>query len=424
MINLRNIKPPPLDVRRYKKFQPALYAKLIKAAKKIQGKNIIHINSSANGGGVAELLRGQISFERSLGLKSEWYILEAPKNFFAVTKKIHNQLQGKDGRIGKEEKSHYLSINRQLEDKLKKIIGNLNSGIVVIHDPQPLPLIQAVPKNFSTVCRLHVDMETPNPEIINFLKPYLLKFQNIILSNKIFVGALSGIKKSKIKIIPPAIDPLSRKNRPMKLQDARKLLKKLQINYSKPLVTQVSRFDPWKDPLGVIKAFCIAKNKIPNLQLALAGSAADDDPEGSHIYKKIKRYTRGYKDIFLFSDMEKKAKIKMPEDIFINSLYTISDIIIQKSLREGFGLTITEAMWKRKPVIAGMASGSKLQIKNKRNGLLVSSPEETARAIIELLRKPKLRNKIGKAAHQSVLKKFLLPQYIFSHLKLYLKSRP
>lgn len=401
----------------YEKIQPEVCADLREIAGKVGGKRILHINSSGNGGGVAELLRSQIPFERSLGLESDWYVMDPPKDFFVITKKIHNLLQGESGRLSQKEKSYYMSVNGAMENELKNILAEAGSGTVIIHDPQPLPLIHFIPKNFSTILRLHVDLQSPNPEMMEFLRPHILKYGKVIISSKDYARSMPWLDKERLEIIYPAIDPLSKKNKPMTKEEAREILKTLPINFSKPLVTQVSRFDPWKDPLGVIRAYYIAKNKIPGLQLALAGSFADDDPEGQHIYEKIKKIVHGDNDIYLFSNA--KESIASPTDDFISALYTISDVVLQKSLREGFGLTITEAMWKKKPIIAGMASGPRLQIKNKKNGILVSSPEEAGSAIVELIGNRKLGEKLGKAAHDSVLNSFLLPNYVLNNLKLY-----
>jgi len=406
-------------IAEYRKLNPQIYQNSIRMAKKLRGRIVIHINSTLYGGGVAEILRSQVPLENSLGLKSYWLTMKAPRRFFVITKKIHNLLQGRAGLLTEKEKNFYLSINQEFGKSLRRFCKKFSSGIVVIHDPQPLPVISSIPDNFSSILRLHIDLSTPNPNTLDFLRPLITKYSLTILSDPDYYRlSFPWLKKSKVKITFPAIDPFSEKNRFMDNRVAEDIVKQFSINPLKPIVTQISRFDPWKDPLGVIRAYYLAKNKIPELQLVLAGfSVAKDDPEALTVFEKVKKHVKGDQDIHLFS---KPKKIKdMSIDTFINALYTASLIIIQKSLREGFGLTITEAMWKGKAVIAGLTEGATLQIKNNKNGILVSTPEETARAIVRLIKNEKLRNRLGKAAHQSVKRKFLMPRFILDSINCY-----
>lgn len=409
---------PDDSFRKYKKINPQIYQRLIQTAKKIRNQKIIHINSAPYGGGVAEILKSQVLLENSFGLKSYWFTIKAPRHFFVITKKIHNLLQGKGGLLSKKEREFYLSINRELKDSLQKFLTQLKSGIVVIHDPQPIPLIGFIPKTFSSILRFHLDLSTPNPATLDFLRPFIDQYHLVIVSNKDYCLALPWVKKSKIKVIFPAIDPLSEKNRLMDPAISRIILEQFGINCSKPIITQVSRFDSWKDPLGVIRAYYLAKNKIPELQLVLAGFfQAQDDPEAISVFEQVKKHARGDPDIHLFSNLKNLKDIS--HDVFINALYTASLLTIQDSLREGFGLTITEAMWKGKVVVARITSGALLQIKNEKNGILFSSSEETAKAIIRLIKNEKLRQRLGKAAHQSVKRKFLMLRLILDNIKSY-----
>lgn len=410
-----------VNIKSYKNLNFKIYQNILEIAKKIKNQKIIHINSTAYGGGVAELLRSQVISEKKLGLKSHWLTIEAPKSFFVITKKIHNLLQGKNDLLTEKEKILYLTINKKLGKLLRYFCQRFKSGIIIIHDPQPLPLISFIPTKFFPILRLHIDLSSPNPTTMEFFRPYIMKYRFVVISNPEYRKSMYWLPKSKIKIIMPAIDPLSLKNKSMNLNTANRILEAHGINTTKPIITQISRFDPWKDPLGVIRAYYLAKNKIPNLQLVLAGFFfAKDDPEAKDIFEKVKKHAKNDPDIHLFSNPKQLKNTS--NDIFINALYTASTLIIQKSIREGFGLTITEAMWKEKPVIAGITSGTSIQIKNRKNGILVESPEKAAKAIINLIKKEELRKKLGKAAKKSVQKRFLFPRYLLDNLKLYLIS--
>lgn len=402
----------------YKKIDPKSYRSISKIAKKIRKKTIIHVNATPNGGGVAEILRSQIPIEKSFGLESRWLVIKTGKKFFNATKKIHNLLQGKPGFLSEKEKKLYLFVNGQLKKQLSKFLKQFKSGIVIIHDPQPLLLFGAIPKNFSSVLRLHIDFSSPNPSALEFLRPFIINYGSVIISNKDYLPSFPWLKKSKTKIIYPAIDPFSEKNKPMSKTIAEKIIAQHGINPTNPIISQISRFDAWKDPMGVIKSYYLAKNKIPNLQLALIGFfESQDDPEAVSIFKKIKKYAKNDPDIHLFYSPRQLKNIS--DDILINAMQTASQAIIQASIREGFGLTITEAMWKEKPVIARITSGSLLQIKNNKNGILINSPEETAEAVIRLLENKKLREKLGKSAKLSAKKRFLMPRFVLDNMKFY-----
>lgn len=409
---------PQFDIRKYRALNPAIFKKLDDLSKKIKNKTIIHINATPLGGGVAELLRSQILFERALGFDSRWLIIKARDDFFDVTKKIHNLIQGKPGSFTQKDKETFLNVNVDLGESLKEYLKNFKSAVVIIHDPQPMPLIDFVPKNFPSIIRLHIDMSTPNPAIMDFLRPLIIKYDEIIHSSEEYTKCMLWADKSKIRIVYPAIDPFTEKNTGMSHRTARAIMEQFEINITKPIVTQVSRFDPWKDPMGVINAYYLAKNKIPDLQLVLAGFFfAKDDPEAISVFEKVKKHAEGDHDIHLFEDPRKLKEVS--NNVFINALYTASTVVIQKSLREGFGLTMTEAMWKAKPLIAGITTGALIQIKNGKNGILVSSPKEAGEAIVKLIKNPKLAEKMGNAAHKSVKKNFLMTRYILDMVNSY-----
>jgi len=417
MAKLTEVKLKIKEIKDYEKFNTKDYEKLISVLKKIKGKTIIHISATAagGGGGVAEILKSQIPLEISLGLQSHWLIIEASEKFFKITKKIHNLLQGSNDKLTKEEEDFYLKKGQELGKTFEKFLRKFKTGTIIIHDPQPLTIINFIPNNFKTILRIHPDLSTPNKKTLNFLEPFIGKYQTIILSSKDYK---KNLWVKKIKIITPSIDPLSPKNIPMCLSEADKIISSFGLNCSNPIIAQVSRFDKWKDPMGVLKAYRLAKKKIPNIQLVLSGFfLAKDDPEAPTIYKKIQKYDKDDKDSFIFSNP--KILKNISNEIFINALYTASDIIIQKSIREGFGLTVTEAMWKGKPVIAGKTSGTSLQISNNKNGILINTPKEASEAIIKLLKNKGLRKKLGKSAQISVKNKFLILKFLLKNIKAY-----
>ncbi|OHA06305.1 MAG: hypothetical protein A2934_05185 [Candidatus Sungbacteria bacterium RIFCSPLOWO2_01_FULL_47_10] len=405
----------------YKPFSPKTVLLLKKTAKKFRGKAIIHINATAHGGGVVEILKSQVPLERSLGLKSYWLVIKAKPSFYEITKKIHNLLHGKEGGLTEGEKKEYIAVNKALATSFRAFCGKngISSGIVIVHDPQPLGMIHGIPKEFFPVLRLHIDLLTPNVDAVRFFEHSMDAYPVIVVSNAEYINPLSAFAFSKkIFVLPPALDPLSEKNVPMTPEAARMILAQFNINYLDPIVTQVSRFDPWKDPMGVIQAYYIAKNSVPNLQLVLAGFiVAKDDPEAERIFDTVKKHAKGDPDIFLFSDPRNLGSVS--NEIFISALYTASSVVVQKSVREGFGLTMTEAMWKGKVVVAGDTSGGRLQIKNNRTGILVKSPEEAGRAIARLLKSETVRIRLGRAAHRSVARRFLLPIFLLKNIRLY-----
>ncbi len=415
------IRTPKVNIKNYAQFDARQYQKILNLAKKLTGAKILHINSSGSmgGGGVAELLKNQIPLEQSLNLDSRWLVIKAPVDFFQVTKKIHNLLQGKSGALSIKEKRLYLNQLNILSDEISKYLEKIKQRIiVVIHDPQPLPIIDYLPPNAVAVARLHIDLSQPNKLMLDFLRPYLEKAQRVILSNHRFRPSWLASKKTIISY--PAINPLSLKNKTLSLNRARSILKKIGLDTTRPIITQVSRFDHWKDPQGVVEAYYLAKKHLPNLQLVLKGDIiAQDDPEAKIIFEQVKKECQGDPNILLQYSPQLPPRVNYYT--LINALQQGSDIIIQKSLREGFDLTCAEAMWKGKAVIAGNVGGLKIQIQDGKNGFLVNSAQECAQRIVELIKNPKLAKKLGQRARQAVQKKFLIPRLILDHLKIYQK---
>ncbi|PIQ92055.1 MAG: glycosyl transferase family 1 [Parcubacteria group bacterium CG11_big_fil_rev_8_21_14_0_20_39_14] len=381
-------------------------------AKELKGLKVTFVNSTPRGGGVTEILKSLVGLMLGIGLKTEWHIIPPGRKFFGLTKELHNALQGKEFSLSFKARRLY----QHHMERSAELMLDMESNVWIINDPQPAGVIHYLPNFHPSVAHFHIDTSHPNKDTWNFIEPILLAYDKIIFSAKEFVA--STLPKRKIKIFAPAIDPLSDKNKPLSLQTAKTILESFGIDPTKPLVTQVSRFDPWKDPMGVIQAYYLAKNKIPNLQLALVGLfLAFDDSEAMRIFKQVKKHAGGDPDIFMFSDPQELGSLKV--DIFVNAFQVGSDVILQKSIREGFGLTVAEAMWKEKPVIGGNVGGIKIQIKNGENGFLVSSPQETAKRIVQIIKNPALAEKMGKNAHQTVKEKFLMPRLLRDYLKLF-----
>lgn len=380
-------------------------------AKKLQGLKIIHINATPNGGEVAELLKSLVPLMTSIGLKAEWYSLKANTVFFEITKKIHNALQSGHGNITEKEKKIYLDYNKKLAIYVKKI----KADIWIIHDSQSMPIAFMNPKIYPAIWRCHIDISRPSRPVWNFLKPFLEGYDRLIFTIPDY--ARNYLSENKKVFFSPAIDPLSETNQPMTQAEAKRIIHNFGIKTEKPIITQISRFDPYKDPIGVIKAFIIAKEKIPDLQLALLGiPIAKDDPESVAVFAEVKKYARNFQDIHLFYNIK---NIDISVGKFVNAFQTGSDIILQKSTKEGFGLAIAEAMYKKKPVIGGNTGGIKLQIQDGKNGYLVNTPQECAKRIVELLLNPKLAEKLGAAAKKRVENNFLMPRLLNDYLTLF-----
>ena len=411
------------DISQYRQFGPKRYNRLVKLGEKIKNTTIVHVNATARGGGVAEILHSQVPLERSLGLNSIWLALIAPAEYFEVTKKIHNQMQGQTGALGDEQKLTYLNHLNTLGGELARFLKRLKGAtLVVLHDPQTIPIINYLPAGVRNALRIHIDLSHPNAHTMEFLKPYIKKFNRVIMSNPKFRP--KWLSKKQTIISYPAINPFNVKNRYMPETRAKTILKKIGIDTTRPLITQVSRFDRWKDPFGVIEAYLLAKKKIPGLQLLLEGfSIAKDDPEGKTTYKRLAKQFNGDRDLYILGDPKILQKIRINFEAFVNAAQRGSDIVLQKSVKEGFGMTVTEGMWKGKPVIGGNVGGIKLQIKNGVNGYLVDSPEDCAGRIIQILKNPRLAKRIGRQAHKTVRQNFLMPSLLLAHLKLYRELR-
>jgi trehalose synthase len=411
---------PVLPFSEYSRFGVKDFKAVRSRAAKLKGRRILHINSTEKGGGVAEILSSQVGLERGLGIDSRWIVLRPSRDeFFLATKKIHDLLQGKKDRMTDQEKQLYFEESKLMASEVDRFLQHHLPDLLIIHDPQPLVLGCSFPNGTRKVLRLHIDLSEPDTGTVDFLRPYIQQYHGLIVSRKDYRFSWNG--HSGGSVIMPAIDPLAEKNREMSVQQAREILSFHNIHPDRPIVSQVSRFDLWKDPLGVIEAYDHAKNKIPNLQLLLVGlSQARDDLTALEIFNLVKRRAGRDTSIHLFIDPDHLGDIS--NDTFVNAVQTGSDVVIQKSTREGFGLTVTEAMWKGKTVIGGNVGGISLQLKNGKNGFLVSSPKETAKRIVQILRDGDFGERLGREARKTVQKQFLLPRYLKENFDVYLRA--
>ncbi len=372
------------------------------AAERLEGKHVVHVNSTYSGGGVAEILNSLVILQNKLGIETDWRQLKGSHSFFDVTKKFHNALQGENVVITQDEKDIY-----QEELERNALMHHFHEhDIVFIHDPQPLALMKYVKKKHQPwIWRCHIELTNASREAWKYLKPFAQKYDGAIFSMKKY-----GKKDLKIPqyFIPPSIDPLSLKNAEIPNYKCKRLIETEGISLKKPIVTQVSRFDKWKNPLGVVHIFNHIREK-EDATLVLIGDMATDDPEGPRIYNKVMDIASGRDDIHV---------ITKKDDMLVNALQKKSSVVIQNSIREGFGLTVSEAMWKETPVIGTDTGGIPLQILHGKTGALASTPREAADWCVKLIRNDKLRVKMGADAKEHIRKNFLITRQLMDYLTL------
>jgi trehalose synthase len=382
-------------------------AQLRELAAPLEGARVLHVNATPYGGGVAEILRSEIPLLRDLGILADWKLITGDQTFFSVTKTIHNGLQGAPRDLTLAEQETYLTNSTRNAQLLEE-----EYDLVVVHDPQPLLLLRLHGKGAARwVWRCHIDTSEPNLQVWNFLQPYLEDYDAAVFTLGSFVPP--DVPVGRVEIIPPAIDPESPKNFELDTRVASRLLRWIGVEAERPLVTQVSRFDPWKDPLGVIAAYRLIKPEVPGLQLALAGSMALDDPEGWEIYRQIREAAKNDVQIHLFTNLTGVGNVE------INAFQRLSDLVIQKSIREGFGLVVSETLWKETPIVAGRAGGIPLQVRGGVGGFLVDSVEECAEKALWALQHPEEAQEFGVNGRKLVRERFLLTRLIADDLRLY-----
>jgi trehalose synthase len=371
------------------------------AAEKLSGKKITHVNSTPVGGGVAEILTRMVPLLNELGVESDWQVIKGNTSFFEVTKKMHNNIHGSGTPLTEDEMNVFIDNGRYNEETMK-----CDSDIMFIHDPQPITLINNKKGN-KWIWRCHVDASNPVPQTWDFLRGYIDKFDSAVFSSPLFARPLP-IRQF---LISPSIDPLSDKNREMEPDEINKYLAKYEIPVDKPLIIQISRFDRLKDPVGVIRTYKKVKPYV-DCRLLLAGGTAVDDPEGRVVYQEVLEEAGKDRDIII---------LEMPQDdLAVNAIQRASTVVIQKSLKEGFGLTVSEALWKSKPVVASNVGGIPLQIKNKYSGMLCNSIDGAAFALKQLLNNPDFAKKMGENGREHVRNNFLLTRHIKEYMLLFL----
>jgi trehalose synthase len=376
-------------------------------AEPLQGKRVLHVSATAFGGGVSEILYTLVPLMRDVGLDAHWHVILGREDFFNVTKLMHNSLQGAPESISDDQWEVFQAFNAMNAQSLE---GEWD--VIIVHDPQPAGMKRtASDRARRWIWRCHIDLSTPNEATLGRLLPLIRDYDATVWHLEQYVPAAldGGIRK----ICPPAIDPLSPKNMALSPEDAAFVCEQFGIDTERPLICQVSRFDPWKDPMGVIDAYRLVREHVPGVQLALVGSMATDDPEGWEFFHHTFRHADGDPDIKILNNLNNVGAIE------VNAFQSQSDVAMQKSIREGFGLTVTEALWKGRPVIGGNVGGIPLQITDGVSGYLVDSPREAAERSIEILSDPELAKTMGRAGKEHAREHFLTPRLLRDWLDLF-----
>jgi trehalose synthase len=376
-------------------------------AEPLAGKRVLHLSATAFGGGVAEILYTLVPLMREAGLATEWRVIYGQDEFFDVTKAIHNALQGNPRSLTSEEQDVYQRYNRENAEALTD-----EFDFVIVHDAQPAAMIEhAKEAGRRWIWRCHIDLSTPNQDVLGFLAPWLGSYDATVYHRQAYVPAADGLPPAYIW--PPAIDPLAPKNMALSPEDASYIVDQFGIDVDRPLVSQISRFDPWKDPVGVIEAWRLLRVDHPSVQLALVGSMAHDDPEGWDYYNQTVEAAQGDPDIFILSNLNNVGSVE------VNAFQVHSAALIQKSIREGFGLTVTEGLWKGRPMVAGRAGGIVDQIQDGETGYLVDSVEECAQALKKVLEDPQQARAMALGGKEYVRRHFLSPRLLRDWLALF-----
>jgi trehalose synthase len=396
--------------------EPGTLERIRELAEPLRGARVLHVNATAYGGGVAELLATHVALLQDLGIDAEWQVIHGSDEFFAVTKTVHNGLQGAD--IEWTQPMERVYLERVLDNALL-IEGDWD--FVVTHDPQPVALRDYArarglsPEDTKWIWRCHIDLTDANARVFEFFRPFIEQYDASVWTMPQFVP--SSLSMERIVFAPPCIDPLSVKNLDLPAPFVDEIVKQYGVRVRDPLMVQVSRFDPWKDPIGVIEAYRIVQEEIPDVQLVLAGSMATDDPEGFHYWELANEARAGDTNVHLLSNIQQIGNVQ------INAFQRAAEVVLQKSLREGFGLTVSEGFWKGRPVIGGRCGGITLQIEDGVNGYLVDDVETAAKRASDLLRDPQRATEMGTAGREHVRKNFLSTRELEDWLRLFTELR-
>ena len=390
-----------------------LIGEIRELSKDLEGLRVLHLSATAFGGGVSEILYTLIPLMNDVGIDAQWQVMLGREEFYNATKRLHNALQGNPDSLTDEEWAVYERYN---EMNAKEVEGDWD--VIIVHDPQPAGIRGHVPDRSKTwIWRCHIDLSTPNPDAIEHIVPLVKDYDVSVWHLQQYVPAGLDGAPDGVVICPPAIDPLSPKNMALSPEDAAFVCDQFGIDVDRPLICQVSRFDPWKDPMGVIDAYRRVTEELSDVQLALVGSMATDDPEGWEFFNSTMAYADGDPDIHILNNLNNVGAIE------VNAFQSQADVVIQKSTREGFGLTVSEALWKGRPFIGGDVGGIPLQVQDGQTGYLVSSPEECADRSLRILREPDLGKRLGRAGKEHVRTHFLTPRLLRDWLKIFRAHR-
>lgn len=397
------------DIDKYRLIETrGLIDEVVSLGDELKGLRLCHINSTPFGGGVAELLVSCIPLLRSLGIKADWQIIRGDRRFFTITKSLHNALQGAPFEEIKKDSTRRVLGANNLENAREL---DPNYDVFIVNDPQPAALRHFSPDSKAKwVWRCHVDSSQPDPEVWDFLRHYIEEYDAAVFTTGDFIP--QDLRLNKVATMAPAIDPFSTKNMFIKRYVCREVLGNIGIDRQRPLITQVSRFDRWKDPFGTIKAYRLAREKIPGLQLAMVGSFATDDPEGWDIYAALSEEIIKDDNMFILSNLSGVGNME------VNAFQRASELVVQKSIKEGFGLVVAEALWKETPVIAGNTGGIPLQMTGELSNYMVNSTEECAEKIVHCLENPALSKRLGRQGKEIITRNFLMPRLIRDELTL------
>lgn len=373
-------------------------------ARPLRGARVVHVSATAFGGGVAEMLHTLVPLMRSVGLQAEWQIISGSDTFFNITKRMHNALQGSDLALTEAMQTDYMHTNTQNAASFAD-----NFDFVVVHDPQPAPLRQLSRGHGTWLWRCHIDLTEAQPAVWQFLRPFIEVYDAAIFTMQAFVKP--DLRVERVAIIPPAIDPLSPKNAFMSAEQMATFVAAAGVDPSRPTLLQVSRFDPWKDPLGVIDVYRAVRREIPGVQLVMLGAMAHDDPEGAIFFEQTKVYAGDDPNVHLLTNKGGSSEV--------NAFQRQAAVILQKSLREGFGLTVTEGLWKERPVVASNVGGIPLQIENGVTGFLVESTDQCIESVMTILRDPDIAIQLGLNGREVVRRQFLSTANLRNYLRLF-----
>ena len=401
---LNRIPVNPKRLSRYRQFlDGGLIEEIEELSRELRGVRVLHVNATSYGGGVAELLLSLVGLELDAGLRVEWRTISGGEAFFGVTKRLHNALQGRPDVFTEDDKAAYLSANREAAAALEPF------DVIIVHDPQPAALRHFAGAGRRWVWRCHIDTSAPDETAWDFLRPFVDGYDAAVFTMAQFEPP--DLHGPRVVFIAPAIDPLSSKNRDLPADLATDVVAEFGLDPRRPVLLQVARFDPWKDPKGAIDAYRLVKAEMPPVQLALVGSMAGDDPEGWTMFRALAHDERG-DDLHLLTNLVGVGSLE------VNCFQRAASVALQKSLREGFGLAVSEALWKGVPVVGGATGGIPLQLQDGVGGFLVSTEEQAAQRILQLLRDPEEAGRIAAAGRRVVQSHFLLPRLLRDELRL------